>query len=132
MRSLVGLQIGAVTGHRAQEHLFSIKSFIALIEWKNEAVALQQYDYSKMFDRENLLDGLNEAYKANVKGKLYKLLYELNKDRKIKVRTAVGDSEEVETAEFIGWGSSEGAIVSTINISKGIDDFLHSSEHRVS
>ena len=52
-------QIGAVPGHRAQEHLFAIKSFMAMVELKGDAVALQLYDVSKMFDREALLDVLN-------------------------------------------------------------------------
>ena len=48
------------------------------------------------------------------------------------MRTAVGDSEEIETAESLGQGSSEGAILSTNSISKGIDDFFLSSEYEVS
>ena len=40
-------QIGAVTGHQAQEHLFSMKSSIAMIEMKREAIALQLYDVQR-------------------------------------------------------------------------------------
>ena len=63
---------------------------------------------------------------------MYKLVYELNKDRRIKVRTAVGDSDEVEISESLGQGTSEGAIVSTNNVSNGIKDFLSNSEYEVS
>ena len=41
-----------------------------------------------------MIDCLNEVYKSNVRGKLYKLTYELNKNTRIKIRTAVGDSDE--------------------------------------
>ena len=64
-KELSPFQIGAVPGHRAQEHLFSIKSFIAMVEKNKEAVALQQYDLSKFFDKESLLDCLNELYKSD-------------------------------------------------------------------
>ena len=128
-KELSPFQIGAVSGHRAQEHLFSIKSVIALAEWRNEAILLQQYDFSKMFDRESLLDVLGELYRSNVQGKTYKLLYEMNKDRKIKVRTAVGDSEELETEESLGQGSNEGAIASTNSIAKGVKDFFENSKY---
>ena len=40
-------QIGAVPGHRAQEHLFVIKSFIAQKEKENEAVAITLLDLVK-------------------------------------------------------------------------------------
>ena len=41
------------------------------------------------------------VYKANVKGKLYKIIYELNRNTKIRVKTAVGESKERETGENI-------------------------------
>ena len=87
-------QIGAVPGHRSQEHLFSLKSVVAMFEDNNEALAIQLFDLVKFFDSESLVDGIGELYRSNVKGKPYKLLYELNKDTRITVRTPVGDSEK--------------------------------------
>ena len=57
-------QIGAVPGHRAQEHLFTVKSFITMVEKKEEAVGIQIFDLKKYFDKEFLQDGLNELYKG--------------------------------------------------------------------
>ena len=94
-------QIGAVPGHRAEEHLFTIKSFIALKEKENKAVAITQLDLVKYFDSESLIDTLNELYKGKVKGKLYKLMYEMNRNNRIKVRTPVGDSDTRETNENV-------------------------------
>ena len=94
VENLTPFQIGGIPGHTAEEHLFVIKSILALAEKNNESIALQQFDFSKMFDRESLIDCLNEVYKSNVRGKLYKLTYELNKNTRIKIRTAVGDSDE--------------------------------------
>ena len=131
-KELSPFQIGAVSGHRSQEHLFVIKSFVTMVERFNEAVAIQQFDYMKMFDKEALPDCMNELYKLNVKGKLFKLVYELNKDRRIKVRTAVGDSRDVEISESLGQGTSEGAIVSTNSISNGVRDFFGDREFEVS
>ena len=61
-------QIGGVPGHRAQEHLFTVKSVLALAEKNNAAMAIQVLDLSKYFDSESLLDCLNEIYRAEVKG----------------------------------------------------------------
>ena len=95
-------QIGTKTGHRAQEHLFVVKSVIGWFEQNKRAIALQLWDLSKYFDRESLRDGMNELYRSNIREKLYKLLFEMNKDRRIIVRTPVGDSIEKDIGE--GWG----------------------------
>ena len=125
-------QIGAVPGHRSQEHLFTVKSLIALTEKNNDALALQLFDLKKYFDRECLQDCLGELYRANVKGKLYKLLYELNKDTRIRVRTAVGDSEPREINEGVAQGSMEGSLISSLGLSKGATDFFATSECEIS
>ena len=125
-------QIGTKPGHRAQEHLFVVKSVIGLSEHKGQAIALQLWDLSKYFDRESLTDGLNELYRSDVRGKLYKLIYELNKDTRITVRTPVGDTDSREVGEGWGQGTIEGASCSSVNLDKGVSDFFSNSEYEVS
>ena len=48
------LQIGAMSGHRAQEHIFSIKSVIASYNMHGKGLILSLFDISKFFDREHL------------------------------------------------------------------------------
>ena len=115
-KELSPFQIGAVPGHRAQEHLFSIKSIIAMVEMTNDTIGLQLFDCSKMFDREVLVDCMDELYKSNIKGKLYKLIFEMNRDVRIRVRTPVGVSNVEEVGKTVAQGSLEGAIVSTNSV----------------
>ena len=115
-KELSPFQIGAVPGHRAQEHLFSIKSIIAMVEMTNDTIGLQLFDCSKMFDREVLVDCMDELYKSNIKGKLYKLIFEMNRDVRIRVRTPVGKCNVEELGETVAQGSLEGAIVSTNSV----------------
>ena len=105
---------------------------MALTEKNNEAIALQVFVLKKYFDRECLQDCLGELYRANIKGKLYKLLYELNKDTRIRVRTAVGDSETREISEGVAQGSMEGSLVSSLSISQGVTDFFGTRECEIS
>ena len=56
----------------------------------------------------------------------------MNKDLRIKVRTAVGDSDVKELNEIVAQGRLEGAVVSTNIISKGINDFFIDSEYEES
>ena len=85
-------------------------------------------DLTAYFDKESLVDMLGEMYKVNVRGKLYKLLYELNKDRRISVRTPIGESEQKETKEGISQGSIDAGFGSSVNLGKGVDEFFNSSK----
>ena len=85
--NMTKFQIGTKPGHRAQEHLYVLKSVIALYLQYNKAIILSMWDVSKFFDREALSDCMNEVYKNEVRGKLYRLLFEMNKNTKISVQT---------------------------------------------
>ena len=49
-------QIGAIPGHRPQDHLFVLKSTIALYMYLDLPLILHCFDVSKFFDKESLLD----------------------------------------------------------------------------
>ena len=75
---------------------------------------------------------MNELYKNEVRGKLYRLLFEMNKNTKISVQTPVGMTDEKDTGEGVGQGTLEGALVSAVNLDNGVNDFFHDSEYEVS
>ena len=49
-------QIGAIAGHRPQEHIFTLKSVIALYNKRGKGLILSLYDVSRYFDHEMLRD----------------------------------------------------------------------------
>ena len=127
MKNMSKFQIGTKNGHRAQEHLFTLKSVISLYLKYDFPILAQLYDLSKFFDRESLRDGMNAIYNCGIKGKLYRLIYNMNKDTKIRVRTAVGETDEKETGENIGQGTLEGANISAANIDYSVNIFFKTS-----
>ena len=132
INSMTKFQIGTKNGHRAQEHLFTLKSVIALYLHHDLPLLLQLYDISKFFDRESLRDGMNSIYNCGVKGKLYRLIFNMNKDTLIRVRTAVGETKEKETGENIGQGTLEGAIISAANIDYTVNEVFLTSRDEIS
>ena len=74
---------------------------------------------------------MNTLYKAGVKGKLYRLWYKLNKNIKIKVRTACGTSKEADTGEGIGQGTIGGAIVSAGTLDDGVSEIFETSRDEI-
>ena len=96
------------------------------------AIIIQMWDLSKFFDKESLTDCLNELHKSNIKGKLYRLLYSMNKNTRISVDTPVGLSDEADRGEGVGQGTLEGALVSAANLDSGVRDCFRDSEYEVS
>ena len=125
-------QIGAMPGHRAQEHLFTLKSIIQLYTSMGLPIIVQFYDIQKFFDKESLRDGMNSIFMCGLRGKLYRLIYILNKNTKISVCTAVGNSEYANTGENIGQGSIEGAIISAANIDYSVNEYFKESTDELS
>ena len=130
-KNLSKFQIATKPGHRPQEHLFVLKSVIALYQFQGKALILQTYDFSKFFDRESLRDCMNELYKYNIKGKLYKLVYAMNERTKFKVKTPIGVSDEAVRGEGLAQGSLEGALVSSVNLDSGVRDYFQKSRNEV-
>ena len=124
-------QIGALAGHRPQEHLFTIKSVISFYRSMGKGLILCLYDISKYFDKENLKDCMGELYTKGVKGKLYRIIYQLNKETEVRVKTSVGVSESTEVGEGLGQGTNEGAVISTVNLDGGISDNFKDSDSEV-
>ena len=124
-------QIGTKPGHRAQEHLFVIKNVISFYKVMDKAVILSAWDVSKFFDKEYLPDVMGELYKNNLRGKLYRLVYLMNKNIRISVQTPLGATEEKDTGEGLGQGTIEGAIASAVSLDNGVRDFFKDSKDEI-
>ena len=77
---------------------------------------------------ENIFDGLQELYKSEVKGKVYRLIYQLNKNLKIKVQTPVGTTSSEDTGPTVGQGNVDAGVISSVNLDNGINDTFVSSD----
>lgn len=132
IKNMTKFQLGTKPGHRAQEHLFVMRSVIALYNLCGKALIVQLYDISKFFDREMLRDCMDSLYSNGIRGKLYRLIYEMNKETRIKVRTAVGVSKEENTGEGVGQGTLDGAIISACSIDYSVNEFFSRSCYEIS
>ena len=71
-------------------------------------------------------------YKRGTKGKLYRLLYELNRDTIVKVKTGVGETDEGITGEGLGQGTNEGALISASSIDFTVNEHFANSPYEIS
>ena len=120
-------QIGGQENHRSQEHLFSLKSVIALKESKGEGLLFQLYDIRKFFDHESLRDVLDTLHDIDIDEKVYRAWYLMNKRTRIAVKTGLGMTEEADVGEVVGQGTVGGALTSQLNVDLGINRYFSGS-----
>ena len=65
---------------------------------KKMPLIFSSFDLELFFDSERLSDCLSELYKLEIKGKVYRLIHEMNKNIRIKVKTPLGTTKVVDTA----------------------------------
>ena len=124
-------QIGGQPGHRAQEHIFSMKSILAKYIFQGELIILQAYDISKFFDKETVPDVMNTLHEIGVDAKAYRTWSLLNSNTNIRVKTGVGYSAWSQEGAMIGQGTGGGALVSQVNLDHGVVDMFGGSEQEV-
>ena len=124
-------QIASKPGHRPSEHLFVIKSVLSYYESKGKCVIFSSFDLQKYYDSEQLKDCMMELYNSQITGKLYRLIFNMNKTVCIKVKTPVGVSASEEIHEIVAQGSMDSGPISANNISKGIDVTFADSDGEV-
>ena len=113
-------QIATKPGHRAAEHLFLMKSVMAVLEEKKEVFLFSSWDLKAFFDSESLEDVMRELYDKEIRGKLYRLIYKMNENIKIKVKTPVGVTDSADTGSGVGQGGVDAAVISSASIDGGV------------
>ena len=102
-------------------------SIMCLFEQLDIPLIIQTFDISKYFDSEVLRDAMAALYEAGVKGKLYRLWYELNKETEIKVKTGVGTTKTAMVGETVAQGSIGGGLASSLNLDVEVNNFFNGS-----
>ena len=74
---------------------------------------------------------MSEVYNCQIKGKLYNLLFNMNKSVNITVNTPVGKTESAVIDCVVSQGTIESGVMSSVNIGKGIDVAFADSDGEV-
>ena len=74
---------------------------------------------------------MHSLFQYGVKGKEYKLIYELNKQNKIRIKTSVGMTDSFITGPTVSQGSIGGGLISAINLDFFINKFFFSTDNEV-
>ena len=71
----------------------------------NIQLLLEFIDLIKAFDKMSLKHVLNDIWRCEIKGKIWRTIYKVNSHSNISIKTAVGNSPEFEIGESLKQGS---------------------------
>ena len=84
---------------------------------------------SFFFDKEDIYDCLETMKHLGINEKAIRMWYLLNKNTKIRVKTAFGMTEEANVGDCLGQGTGGAGLVSAANLDLGLqNEFNHSSD----
>ena len=113
-------QIGGVPGHEIEEHVFTIKSIMAMREEMGTGIIFTLVDIIAFFDKEDIYDCMDALEKIGVNKKAARVWFKLNQNTKICVNTAVGVTDTVSIGDCVGQGSTGAGLISQANIGLGL------------
>ena len=122
-------QVGGLPGHSIAEHLLTIKTVMARMEDIGEGVLFLVMDIISFFDKEDIYDCLETMKHLGINKKAIRMWYLLNRNTKIRVKTAFGMSEEADVGDCLGQGTGGAGLVSAANLDLGLqNEFKHTSD----
>ena len=112
--------IGARRMKNIRNHLFVIHAIInSVVQGNSECIDIQIYDLVQAFDSLWLEDCLNDVYDAldeDTKDDKVALLYDINKENKVAVNTAMGQTDRIEIVRIVTQGGTWGSLLCSNHI----------------
>ena len=108
-RNINCLQFGATENCSTADCTFIIRSLIDHAVYLNKPLFLTLYDYSTCFDSLWLEDTMLSLWDIDIRNELFPLIYEMNKQSLISVRTPFGTSKQFSCPSIV----KQGAVLST-------------------
>ena len=120
-------QVGGQPGHSTDEHLFTIRSLMELLEAKGQGMVFTLIDLVSFFDREDIHDVISTLYENGVNNSAVRLWFKLNQNTVIKVKTSAGLTDSAVVGDVIGQGTAGAALVSQLNLDYGLHNYFSGS-----
>ena len=98
-------QIGGRKSRGIYDHIFTLRSIMDEYKYLKSPIILEFIDLVKAFDKMILKNVLNDLWKAEVKGKIWRNIYMINQTAFIKIKTPAGLTDEFQIGETLKQGS---------------------------
>ena len=108
-------QAGGRAGRNITDHLFIIRAIIKRCKYLNKLVLIEFLDLVKAFDKMVLKNIMNDLWKCDVRGKLWRLIYIMNKQAIVSIKTSFGKTECIKIGETLKQGSVTASLLASMH-----------------
>ena len=113
-------QVSGLPGHAVEEHVFTLKSIMAMRKELGKGTISMIVDIIAFFDKEDIFDFMDTLEKIGVDKKAARVWFKLNQNTKICVNSAVGMTDTVSIGDCVCQGSARASLISQANIGLGL------------
>ena len=118
-------QAGGRPGRNITDHLFIIRAIIKHCKYLNISVIIEFLDLIKAFDKMILKNVMTDLWKCNVRGKIWRVIYIMNKQATIRIKTNFGKTETIEIGETLKQGSVMASLLAAMHTDTVNNLFKH-------
>ena len=98
-------QAGGRKDFSIAEPVFILRSTIQKYNYYNQPLILEFLDLRKAFDKMILKNVMQNLWDIGLKGRIWRNIYNINKEATIRIKTALGNTEDFEVGEILKQGS---------------------------
>ena len=119
-------QAGGRKNRNITDHLFIIRSLMDHYKYLNKPLFILFLDLVKAFDKMVLKNIMNDLWKSNVRGKIWRVIYTINKQATIRIKTNFGKTDPVQIGETLKQGSVLASTLAAMHTDK-VDGYFKNS-----
>ena len=105
LENMTEYQCGARKGKSVREHHFVIRSVIEEAKSEKKNITAIYIDIKNCFDKMILKEAMKELWIKGIRGKNWRMIYEMNRKNVLIPVTEIGECEAVQVEEMIRQGS---------------------------
>ena len=132
-------QTGGMKGKGVLDNLFIIRGIINYAKYLGKELWLTFYDIEKCFDSLWLEDCINSLWDMGVRNDILSLIYLMNKEARVTVKTPVGDTDTILLTNLVKQGTVLGPVLNNccqhtvlVIILEFVDDIADPSREKAS
>ena len=118
-KNLTDCNVGARKGRNIRDNLFVLNAVLNAVNHdKNKPVDLGVYDVEKCFDSLWIYECINDVYETGMRNDKLSLLYKMNMNAQVAIKTASGITERTNIKDTVMQGTTWGPVFCTTSMDK--------------
>ena len=98
-------QAGGRKNHSIKDQVFIVRSIISIHKYFNQNLIMEFIDLRKAFDKMVLKNVMQNLWEIGVKGRIWRMIYCINKKATIKIKSSLGTTDEFIIGDILKQGS---------------------------